>query len=141
MKFFLLIISGFFSLVFCQDLVFYNNQDTIQFKEGSLININGIKYQYLGANQNETQINILKKKGLFNLSNEIEVLDINEIKSFGKYKRFGIKNIFEKTTSGFCITSGITTIGFAIFFRYFAYGGGIKSLIKISWRLQYFLYY
>jgi len=118
-----LILLLFIGLIFCQDLVFYNNQDTIQFKEGDLININGIKYKYLGANQNETQINILKKS-LFNLPGTIQTLDINKIKSFGKYKRFSIKNSFEKSANGFCITTGITTIGFAIFFRYFAYGGG-----------------
>ena len=54
-----------------------------------------MKYQYLGANQNETQINILKQ-GLSNLSSTIQTLDIYEIKSFGKYKRFSIKNIVDK---------------------------------------------
>ena len=121
-----LILLLFIGLIFCQDLVFYNNQDTIQFKEGDLININGIKYKYLGANQNETQINILKKS-LFNLPGTIQTLDINKIKSFGKYKRFSIKNSFEKSAYGFCITTGITTIGFNIFMRYFAYGGGLDT--------------
>ena len=104
MKSFIWVIYIFSGLVFCQDLVFYNNQDTIQFKEGDLININGIKYQYLGANQNETEIHILKQ-GLSNLSSTIETLDIYEIKSFGNYKRFNIKNTAKKTFSGFCIGS------------------------------------
>ena len=104
MKSFIWIIYIFSGLVFCQDLVFYNNQDTIQFKEGDLININGIKYQYLGANQNETKINILKQ-GLSNLSSTIQTLDIYEIESFGNYKRFKIKNTAKMTFSGFCIGS------------------------------------
>ena len=104
MKSFIWIIYIFSGLVFCQDLVFYNNQDTIQFKEGDLININGIKYQYLGANQNETKINILKQ-GLSNLSSTIQTLDIYEIESFGNYKRFKVKNTAKMTFSGFCIGS------------------------------------
>ena len=34
-----------------QNLVFYNNQDTIRFKENELININGQKYFYKNANK------------------------------------------------------------------------------------------
>ena len=94
----------FIGMVFCQDLVFYNNQDTIQFKEGDLININGVRYKYVGANQNEKQIHILKK-GLSNLAGTIQTLDIYEIKSFGNYKRFNIRNTAKKTFSGFCIGS------------------------------------
>jgi hypothetical protein len=104
MKSFIWIIYIFSGLVFCQDLVFYNDQETIQFKEGDLININGIKYQYLGTNQNETKINILEQ-GLSNLSSTIQTLDISEIKSFGNYKRFKIKNTAKMTFSGFCIGS------------------------------------
>ena len=114
MKSFIWIIYIFSGLVFCQDLVFYNNQDTIQFKEGDLININGIKYQYLGANQNEKQIQILKR-GLSNFAGTIETLDIYEIKSFGKYNgRFQLKNILKKTCYGFCIVTAVPVIGLSV---------------------------
>ncbi len=103
----------FIGMVFCQDLVFYNNQDTIQFKEGDLININGVRYKYVGANQNEKQIHILKK-GLSNLAGTIQTLDIYEIKSFGKYERFQLKNILKKTFYGFCIVAAVPAIGFSI---------------------------
>ena len=62
-----------------QNLVFYNNQDTIRFKENELININGQKYFYKNANENNTKLNTT------NINNGLAVsFKLNEIYTFQK---------------------------------------------------------
>ena len=60
MKLFSFFIITFSSFLFSQNLVFFNDEVTITFKENELIKINGQKYRYLGVEQNDTHIKALK---------------------------------------------------------------------------------
>ncbi len=73
-----------------QNLVFYNVEDTIIFKVKELMKINGVKYRYLGSTLNDDSIRTLQL-GLINGRN-VEI-NIDDIFTFQKYKRFPTKSI------------------------------------------------
>ena len=94
---------------FSQNLVFYNNQDTIRFKENELININGQKYFYKNAHKSNTQLSTT------NINNGLAVtFKLNEIDTFQSYyKTYSIRYAFENAylvfKAGFI---GCGTLGF-----------------------------
>ena len=73
-----------------QNLVFYNVEDTIIFKVKELMKINGVKYRYLGSTLNDNSIRTLQL-GLIDGKN-VEI-NIDDIFTFQKYKRFPTKSI------------------------------------------------
>ena len=80
MKVFIFLALVLINIPLSQNLVFYNNQDTIRFKENELININGQKYFYKYANENNTQLNTT------NINNGLTIsFKLNEIYTFQKY--------------------------------------------------------
>ena len=94
-----------------QNLVFYNNQDTIRFKENELININGQKYFYRNAHKSNTQLNTT------NINNGLAVtFKLNEIYTFQKYyKKYSIRYAFENAYSVFKAGFiGCGTLGFLL---------------------------
>ena len=62
MRFFPFLAVFFFNFLSSQDLIFFNDEETISFKKNELININDQKYRYLGAFNNNTQIRLTKSK-------------------------------------------------------------------------------
>ena len=129
MKLFFFII-GFFNLVFSQNLVFSNSQNTITFRENELIKINGQKYRYLGAGQNDTQIKALKLPS-FTIGNikkkEKVIIDTRDISSFQKYKRFTSTNVLKASYTGFICG----TVIYAPMAFYFGYTEG--TLNPLNW--------
>ena len=111
MKLFSFLIISFFNLVLSQNLIFYNSQGTIIFKENELININGQKFRYLGGTQYNDQIVISKNRLL---KNKMILLNIHDINTFQKYsERFSLRNAFRKGFSGFKIGFlGLGSLGF-----------------------------
>ena len=94
-SFFLLSLFGFIQKaearkVNFQNLIFYNSEETIIFKERELININGLKYRYLGLIQSDTNIKAINL-GLMNGKN-VE-MSIDNIFTFQKHKRFPFKKV------------------------------------------------
>ena len=73
-----------------QNLTFYNIKDTIVFKVKELMEINGVKYQYLGSSISDNNIRTLQL-GLIDGRN-VEI-NVDEIFTFQKYKRFPTKSI------------------------------------------------
>ena len=91
-----------------QNLIFYNIEDTIVFKVKELMEINGVKYRYLGSTLNDNNIRTLQL-GLIDGRN-VEI-NVDDIFTFQKYKRFPTKSI----RSGMLITSLINGLfGFAL---------------------------
>ena len=91
-----------------QNLIFYNIEDTIVFKVKELMEINGVKYRYLGSTLNDNNIRTLQL-GLIDGRN-VEI-NVDDIFTFQKYKRFPTKSI----RSGMIITSLINGLfGFAL---------------------------
>ena len=101
----------FINITVSQNLIFYNNQDTIRFKENELININGQKYFYRNAYKNNTQLITT------NINNGLAVsFKLNGIYTFQKYyKKYSIRYAFENAYSlfkaGFI---GCGTLGFLL---------------------------
>ena len=96
MKLFSFLMISFFNLVLSQNLIFYNSQGTIIFKENELININGQKFRYLGGIQYNDQIVISKIRLL---KNKMILFNIQDINNFQKYsERFSLRNAFKKRT-------------------------------------------
>ena len=91
-----------------QNLIFYNIEDTIVFKVKELMEINGVKYRYLGSTLNDNNIRTLQLGMIDGRNVEINVDDIF---TFQKYKRFPTKSI----RSGMIIASLINGLfGFAL---------------------------
>ena len=91
-----------------QNLTFYNIKDTIVFKVQELMEINGVKYQYLGSSISDNNIRTLQL-GLIDGRN-VEI-NVDDIFTFQKYKRLPTKSI----RSGMIITSLINGLfGFAL---------------------------
>ena len=91
-----------------QNLIFYNIEDTIIFTEKELIKINGAKYRYLGSTINRNNLRTLQL-GLFG-RRSVEI-NVDDIFTFQKYKRFPIKSI----RSGMIVASLINGLfGFAL---------------------------
>ena len=91
MKVFIFLALVLINIPVSQNLVFYNNQDTIRFKENELININGQKYFYKNAHKNNTQLNTT------NINNGLAVsFKLNEIYTFQKYyKKYSINMLLK----------------------------------------------
>ena len=123
MKLFSFFIITFSSFLFSQNLVFFNDEVTITFKENELIKINGQEYRYLGVEQNDTHIKVLKlpNSKIGNIKKkENVIIDIDDISSFQKYKRFRFKNVVKFSRTGFlCGTVTYAPISF-----YFGYTEG-----------------
>ena len=91
-----------------QNLIFYNIEDTIVFKVKELMEINGVKYRYLGYTLNDNNIRTLQL-GLIDGRN-VEI-NVDDIFTFQKYKRFPTKSI----RSGIIVASFINGLfGFAL---------------------------
>ena len=91
-----------------QNLIFYNIEDTITFTEKELMKINGEKYRYLGSKINNNNIRTLQL-GL--IGGRSVKINIDDIFSFQKYKRFPTKSI----RSGIIVASFINGLfGFAL---------------------------
>ena len=121
MKIFSLLLISFLNMGFSQSLVFFNNQDTITFKENELIKINGQKYLYQKAIKNKTQIHLIES-GLF--KKEHITLDTSKIETFRKYKRFKIFNSLKTASFGFL--TGTFTGGLIGFLG--GYNGGFAKV-------------
>ena len=91
-----------------QNLIFYNIEDTITFTEKELMKINGEKYRYLGSKINNNNIRTLQL-GL--IGGRSVKINVDDIFSFQKYKRFPTKSI----RSGIIVASFINGLfGFAL---------------------------
>ena len=91
-----------------QNLIFYNIEDTITFTEKELMKINGEKYRYLGSKINNNNIRTLQL-GL--IGGRSVKINVDDIFSFQKYKRFPTKSI----RSGVIVASFINGLfGFAL---------------------------
>ena len=99
-------------------LVFFNDKESIIFKEKELITINGKEYRYEKALKNKTQIRLLKS-GFLKKQNIL--LDTNKIETFRTHKvRFSERNALTK--------------GFYGFKKGFTYGGAFGLIIGLNWR-------
>ena len=99
MKLFIIFIVSFSSILLSQNLVFFNDEESIIFKENELITINGKEYRYEKALKNGTQIR-LRNSGF--LSKENILLDTNKIETFRTHKvRLSTRNAFKKAFKGF----------------------------------------
>ena len=93
-----------------QNLIFYNVEDTIIFKEKELMIINGQEYHYLGLTSSDNNIDSLN---LGMTSGRNVKISVDNIFTFQKYKRFPTKSI----RYGMIATSLINGLfGFAIGF-------------------------
>ena len=91
-----------------QNLIFYNIEDTIIFKEKELLKINGKKYMYLGSTLSDSNIATLQL-GL--IGGKIVEIGVNDIFTFQKDKRFPQKSI----RSGMIVASLVNGLfGFTI---------------------------
>ena len=130
MKLFSFFIITFFSFLLSQNLVFFNDEVTITFKENELIKINGQKYRYLGLEQNDTHFKAMKLSNskIGNIKKmESVIIDINDISSFQKYKRFRFTNVVKFSRTGFLCGSVL----YAPISFYFGYTEG--DLNPIFW--------
>ena len=99
MKLFRIFIVSYSSILLSQNLVFFNDEESIIFKENELITINGKEYRYEKALKNRTQIRLLKSGFL---KKENILLDTNKIETFRTHKvRFSGRNAFRMASSGF----------------------------------------
>ena len=91
-----------------RNLIFYNIEDTITFTEKELMKINGEKYRFLGSKINSNNIRTLQL-GL--IGGRSVKINVDDIFSFQKYKRFPTKSI----RSGIIVASFINGLfGFAL---------------------------
>ena len=126
MKLFRIFIVSFSSILLSQNLIFFNDEESIMFKENELITINGKGYRYEKALKNRTQIRLLKSGFL---RNENIVLDTNKIETFRTHKvRFSTRNAFKKAFKGF----KVGFVGCGVFAFGLGYDGsmGISSLVE-----------
>ena len=126
MKLFSFYIITFSSFLLSQNLVFFNDEESIIFKEDELITINGKEYRYEKALKNRTQIRLLKS-GL--LRKENIVFDTNKIETFRTHKvRYSTRNAFKKAFKGFKV--GFAGCGV------FAFGLGYDGSMGISSKIE-----
>ena len=111
-KLFRIFIVSFSSILLSQNLVFFNDEESIIFKENELITINGEEYRYEKALKNKTQI-LLLKSGFLTRKNMI--LDTDKIETFRTHKvRYSTRNAFKKAFKGFKVGFGVGgLLGFA----------------------------
>ena len=126
MKLFSFYIITFSSFLLSQNLIFFNDEESIIFKEDELITINGKEYRYEKALKNRTQIRLLKSGFL---RKENIVLDTNKIETFRTHKvRFSTRNAFKKAFKGFKV--GFVGCGV------FAFGLGYDGSMGISSKVE-----
>jgi len=103
----------FFNFLSSQNLILFNDKETISFKINELININDQKYRYVGAFNNNTQIRLTKPKFL---GKESVILDTSKIETFRTHKvRFSGRNALKKAIKSFKVGFGLGgLLGFAI---------------------------
>ena len=126
MKLFRIFVVSFSSILISQNLVFFNDEESIIFKENELITINGKEYRYEKALKNRTQIRLLKSGFLIK---ENIVFDTNKIETFRTHKvRFSTQNAFKKAFKGF----KVGFVGCGVFAFGLGYDGsmGITSLVE-----------
>ena len=126
MKLFRIFIVSFSSILLSQNLVFFNDEESIIFKENELITINGKEYRYEKALKNRTQIRLLKSGFL---RKENMILDTNKIENFRTHRvRFSTRNAFKKAFKGF----KVGFVGCGVFGFGLGYDGsmGIYSLVE-----------
>ena len=126
MKLFRIFIVSYSSILLSQNLVFFNDEESIILAENELITINGKEYRYEKPLKNRTQIRLLESGFL---RKENIVLDTNKIETFRTHKvRHSTRNAFKKAFKGF-------KVGFAgcgVFAFGLGYDGsmGIYSLVE-----------
>ena len=126
MKLFRIFVVSFSSIFPSQNLVFFNDEESIIFTENELITINGKEYRYEKALKSGTQIRLLKSGFL---RKENIVLDTNKIETFRTHKvRFSTRNAFKKAFKGFKV--GFVGCGV------FAFGLGYDGSMGISSKVE-----
>ena len=130
MKLFRIFIVSYSSILLSQNLVFFNDEESIIFKENELITINGQKYRYQKPIKNSTKIHLLKSGFI---KQENIQFDISKIETFRKYKRFKISNALKMGYFG-CGTATILGVlgGFHEGYNWNAGGGSISEIEKIG---------
>ena len=118
------------SVCLSQNLIFFNDGETITFKKNELININGQKYQYKKPINNSTKIHLLK---LGFIKQENIQLDTSKIETFRKYKRFKISNALKMGYFGFGTATILGVLGgFHERYNWNAGGGSLSQIEKIG---------
>ena len=126
MKLFRIFIVSFSSILLSQNLVFFNDKESITFKNNELITINGKEYRYEKAVKNRTQIHLIKSGFL---KKENILLDTNKIETFRTHKvRYSTRNAFKKAFKGFKV--GFAGCGV------FAFGFGYDGSMGISSKVE-----
>ena len=118
------------SVCLSQNLIFFNDGETIIFKKNELININGQKYQYKKPINNSTKIHLLK---LGFIKQENIQLDTSKIETFRKYKRFKISNALKMGYFGFGTATILGVLsGFHEGYNWNAGGGSLSQIEKMG---------
>ena len=116
-----------FSVCLSQNLIFFNEEETITFKKNELININGQKYRYQKPIKNSTKIHLLK---LGFIKEENIELDTSKIEIFRTYKRFKISNALKMAYFGFGTGTIVGVLGG--FYEGYNWNAGGNSLSRIE---------
>ena len=119
-----------FSMCLSQNLIFFNDGESITFKKNELININGQKYRYQKPIKNSTKIHLLKSGFI---KQENIQFDTSKIETFRKYKRFKLSNALKMGYFG-CGTATILGVlgGFHEGYNWNAGGGSLSEIEKIG---------
>ena len=113
MRFFPFLAVFFCNFLSSQDLIFFNDEGTISFKENELININDQKYRYVGASKF--------------LGTENIILDTSKIETFRTHTiRFSGRNALKNGLKGFKVGFGFSALlGVA-----FPFGLNMDSIVE-----------
>ena len=119
-----------FSMCLSQNLIFFNDGESITFEKNELININGQKYRYQKPVKNSTKIHLLKSGFI---KQESIQFDTSKIETFRKYKRFKISNALKMGYFG-CGTATILGVlsGFHEGYNWNTGGGSPSEIEKIG---------
>ena len=119
-----------FSICLSQNLIFFNDGESITFKKNELININGQKYRYQKPIKNSTKIHLLKSGFI---KQENIQFDTSKIETFRKYKRFKISNALKMGYFGFGTATILGVLGgFHEGYNWNAGGGSLSGIEKIG---------
>ena len=117
MKLFRIFIVSYSSILLSQNLVFFNDEESIIFKENELITINGQKYRYQKPIKNSTKIHLVKSGFL---RKENITIDTSKIETFRTHKvRFSERNALTK--------------GLYSFKKGFTYAGALGLGLGLNW--------
>ena len=117
------------SVCLSQNLIFFNDGETITFKKNELININGQKYRYKKPINNSTKIHLLK---LGFIKQENIELDTSKIETFRKYKRYKISKTLKMGYFGFGTATILGVLGgFYEGYNWNSGGGSLSEIEKI----------